>query len=110
MEGSTDDLTSGSENSGFACAAHEIVNKIMDCGISKREVVQCIGIKRTNANDLSSIDIDGGVTIYPTYALMNSNCYCNTRCEIDPKTFVLQVRAQKDIKKNEEITTRYFGP
>ena len=32
------------------------------------------------------------------------------RCEIDPASFVLQVRAQKDIKKNEEITTRYFGP
>ena len=79
MEGSTEDLVNGSENSGFASAAHEIVNKIMDCGISKREIVQCIGIKRTNANDLSSIDIDGGVSIYPTYALMNSNCYCNTR-------------------------------
>ena len=32
------------------------------------------------------------------------------RCEIDPFSFVMQVRAQKFIKQGEEITTRYLGP
>ena len=79
MEGSIDDLTNGSINSSFTSEVHEIVNEIFGKGISKRDIIQCIGIKRTNACDLSSIDIEGGVAIYPTYALMNSNCYCNTR-------------------------------
>ena len=32
------------------------------------------------------------------------------RCEIDPASFTIEVRAQIEIKENEEITTRYFGP
>ena len=79
MEGSTDDLTSGSINSSFTSEVHEIINEIFADKISKRDIIQCIGIKRTNACDLSSIDIEGGVAIYPTYSLINSNCYCNTR-------------------------------
>ena len=79
MEGSTEDLTSGSINSIFTSEVHEIINEIFGNGISKRDIIQCIGIKRTNACDLSSIDIEGGVAIYPTYSLINSNCYCNTR-------------------------------
>ena len=62
----------------FIRNAH-IINEIFGNGMSKRDIIQCIGIKRTNACDLSSIDIEGGVAIYPTYSLINSNCYCNTR-------------------------------
>ena len=84
MEGSTDDLNrNDSEYSDFVCAVHDIIQTINGANarneITKRDIVQCIGIKRTNANDLSSIDLNGGVALYPTYTLMNSHCYCNTR-------------------------------
>ena len=84
MEGETDDLNrNGSEYSDFVCGVHDIIQKLEGSnvinGTTKRDIVQCIGIKRTNANDLSSIDLNGGVALYPTYTLMNSHCYCNTR-------------------------------
>ena len=84
MEGPTDDLNrNGSEYSDFVCDVHDVIQKLeglnVISGTTKRDIVQCIGIKRTNANDLSSIDLDGGVALYPTYTLMNSHCYCNTR-------------------------------
>ena len=47
--------------------------------ITEEDVIRCIGVKRTNANDMGSIGLDGGVALYPTYPLMNSHCYCNTR-------------------------------
>ena len=85
MEGSTSDLTRDSEFSEFVCKADEIIRKIADPEILhdyttlKEDIVRCIGVKRTNANDLASIDLDNGVALYPTYSLMNSHCYCNTR-------------------------------
>ena len=84
MEGETDDLNrNGSKYSDFVCDVHDIIQKLEGSsvidGTTKRDIVQCIGIKRTNANDLSSIDLNGGVALYPTYTLMNSHCYCNTR-------------------------------
>lgn len=33
-----------------------------------------------------------------------------SRCEIDPASFVMEVRAKSAIREKEEITTRYFGP
>merc|ERR1711981_554639 len=41
---------------------------------------------------------------------MNSHCFCNTRCEINPETFVMEVRAKMAIQQDEEITTRYVDP
>ena len=81
MEGSIDDLRNGSEYSDFVNGVYDVIQKIEGNEIrtTKRDIVQCIGIKRTNANDLSSIDLDGGVALYPTYTLMNSHCFCNTR-------------------------------
>ena len=84
MEGETEDLNrNGSEYSDFVYDVHDVIQKLegsnVTNGTSKRDIVQCIGIKRTNANDLSSIDLNGGVALYPTYTLMNSHCYCNTR-------------------------------
>ena len=83
MEGSTEDLNRDDEFSDFVCTAHDIIKEIDGCSAkektTKRDIVQCIGIKRTNANDLSSINLNGGVALYPTYTLMNSHCYCNTR-------------------------------
>ena len=39
-----------------------------------------MGIKRTNANNMTS-DLGGrvGNILYPHYTLINSHCYCNTR-------------------------------
>ena len=37
-------------------------------------------------------------------------CVANFRCIIDPKTFKIEVRASKAIRKGEEITTRYYNP
>ena len=83
MEGSIDDLKNGSEYSDFVNGVYDVIQKIEvnEMQTTKRDIVQCIGIKRTNANDLSSIDLTGGVALYPTYTLMNSHCFCNTRYE-----------------------------
>ena len=86
MEGATNDLKNDLEFSDFVLSTYEVIQKMkeglptyIDNKISKEDVVRCIGVKRTNANDLSSIDLEGGVALYPTYPLMNSHCYCNTR-------------------------------
>ena len=83
MEGDTNDLTCNSDCKDFVCGVYEIINTIngsqTTCSISKEDIVRCMGVKRTNANDLSSIGLNGGVALYPTYTLMNSHCYCNTR-------------------------------
>uniref|UniRef100_A0A0K2VAX9 C2H2-type domain-containing protein n=1 Tax=Lepeophtheirus salmonis TaxID=72036 RepID=A0A0K2VAX9_LEPSM len=75
--------------------------------ITSQDVHQMMGIKRTNASNLSSIGLDGANALYPTYTLMNSHCYCNSRSTIDPKTFQMRVNANRDIKSGEEISTRY---
>ncbi|CAF2744623.1 unnamed protein product [Lepeophtheirus salmonis] len=75
--------------------------------IISQDVHQTMGIKRTNASNLSSIGLDGANALYPTYTLMNSHCYCNSRSTIDPKTFQMRVKANRDIKSREEISTRY---
>ena len=89
MEGRTDDLCNDLVFSDFVLDAYEIIQKMEDKvqvspenRITKKDIVRCIGLKRTNANDLSTIDIAWGVALYPTYPLMNSHCFCNTRYEI----------------------------
>ena len=82
LQGVKSELTYDSE---FVCEAEEIIRKIEDPEILhdystlKEDIVRCIGVKRTNANNLSSINLGSGVALYPTYPLMNSHCYCNTR-------------------------------
>ena len=58
----------------------------------------------TQANDVE------GTALYPVYPLMNSYCYCNTMYNIHPDTKVMEVRAKVNIKRGEEITTRYVVP
>jgi len=105
MAGDTSDL----ESYDFVDDVFDICQS-MASGITKEDVVAIMGVKRTNANDLALIGLNSGVALYSTYPLMNSHCFCNTRCIIDPKTFKIEVRASKAIKKGEEITTRYFNP
>merc|ERR1712150_10576 len=97
MEGNTKDLVVNSNFSDFVCNAYETIKKIQDTDdvkfkrISKDDIVRCTGVRRTNAYDLASINGLSGVALYPTYSLMNSHCYCNTRCTINPETFVIEV-------------------
>ena len=85
MQGNTNDLTPDSE---FISKAYRLIRRIEESQppggytTTEADIIRCIGIKRTNANDLSSIDLDSGVALYPTYTLMNSHCYCNTRCAL----------------------------
>ena len=89
MEGTIDDLAHHSEFCDFVLESYDIIRKIEGdqtlCKISKEDIVRCIGVKRTNANDLSSVGRKGGVALYPTYPLMNHHCYCNTRYAIKYK-------------------------
>ena len=50
------------------------------------------------------------MALYPLYPLMNSYCYCNTMYTIHPETKVMEVRAQRNIARGEEISTRYILP
>ena len=86
MEGRTDDLFNDLVFSDLVLSMYQIIQKIEtkneispENQISKKDIVQCIGIQRKNANDLVTINIPGGVALYPTYPLINSHCYCNTR-------------------------------
>ncbi|XP_040576657.1 SET domain-containing protein SmydA-8-like [Lepeophtheirus salmonis] len=86
--------------------------KVMQVKLEAKDIIyqdvhQMMGIKRTNASNLSSIGLDGANALYPTYTLMNSHCYCNSRSTIDPKTFQMRLKANRDIKSREEISTRY---
>ncbi len=62
-----------------------------------------------NACSLSQCSIEGAA-LYPLYPLMNSYCYCNTMYTIHPETKVMEVRAQRNIARGEEISTRYILP
>jgi len=101
MEGRTDDLCNDLVFSDFVLNAYEIIQKMEEKAqvspenrITKKDIVRCIGLKRTNANDLSTIDIACGVALYPTYPLMNSHCFCNTRYKIItsfPQSIILYI-------------------
>ncbi|XP_040563548.1 SET domain-containing protein SmydA-8 [Lepeophtheirus salmonis] len=82
-------------------------NKFGAHDILAKDIYQMMGIKRTNASNLASIGLEGVTALYPTYPLMNSYCYCNSRSIIDPKTFDMKVKAHRNIKSGEEISTRY---
>ena len=45
------------------------------------------------------MDLPAANAIYPIYNLMNSQCYCNTRCNIEEGTLQMSVRAQVFIPK-----------
>lgn len=108
MDGNTQDLMD--ENSFSSEIAAIMRSKMGLTGLSREAVVRLMGIKRTNASTLASVGIAGANAIYPVYNLMNSFCTCNTRCTIDAKTFKMIVRAQSEIKKGQQITTRYVPP
>ena len=66
-------------------------------------------MQAVNACSLSQCNIEG-TALYPLYPLMNSYCYCNTMYTINHCTKVMEVRAQRNIRRGEEISTRYILP
>ncbi len=73
--------------------------------VSKAEVVTLMGIKRTNSNVIPGEK--RGNALYPTYPLMNSLCFCNTFAHVSTSGEpTIEVRAQRAIKRQEEISTR----
>ena len=101
MEGRTDDLLNDLVFSDLVAGVYNIIQHIEDQneissehGITKQDIVRCLGVKRSNAIDLASIGVAGGVALYPTYSFMNSHCFCNTRYHfmtrsINPIIFVI---------------------
>ena len=86
MEGRTDDLLNDLVFSDLVVGVHTIIRNIeektqtlCELKISRQDIVRCLGVKRSNAIDLASIGVAGGVALYPTYSFMNSHCFCNTR-------------------------------
>ena len=86
MSGNTEDLNSGPVGKAIV----SILQDDFGQDITRDEAVKLMGIKRTNANHLQGSG-KFGTALYSIYPLMNSNCYCNTVCSIDPKTRVLTV-------------------
>ena len=89
MEGRTDDLLNDLVFSDLVVGVYNIIRNIEDkneilseLAISRQDIVRCLGVKRSNAIDLGSIGVAGGVALYPTYSFMNSHCFCNTRYHI----------------------------
>ena len=86
MEGRTDDLLNDLVFSDLVVGVHTIIRNIeektqtlSEFKISRQDIIRCLGVKRSNAIDLASIGVAGGVALYPTYSFMNSHCFCNTR-------------------------------
>ena len=86
MEGRTDDLLNDLVFSDLVIGVYSIIRNIEDKneilsqhGISKQDIVRCLGVKRANSIDLASVGVAGAVALYPTYSFMNSHCFCNTR-------------------------------
>ena len=73
------------------------------------EIARLSGIKAVNACSLAQCGLEG-TALYPVYPLMNSYCYCNTMYTIHPDTKLMEVRAKVNIRRGEEITTRYVLP
>ena len=77
------------------------------------EIFRILGIIRTNAlqvldpsmkmNDVS------GRAVFPTLSYMSHSCICNARYSQSPKDRSIKVRAQRHIKKGEEITIQYLS-
>lgn len=76
--------------------------------VCKEDVLRIMGVKRTNANNMTNVLGKKGNILYPIYPLMNSHCYCNTFYSIDDN-YAMELRAQRPILKGEEITTRYVS-
>ena len=79
-------------------------------------VEKIIAIARTNSVDLqqrlektSSKCISPGYAVFPSFSYLNHSCMANCRYHISSDNRTITVRAQRPIKKGEEITISYIG-
>ena len=50
-----------------------------------------------------------GKALYPVFSIINHDCYGNTKFKVDANTWEVQVKAQRQIQKGEEITIQYLS-
>ena len=84
-------------------------NKFKLTDFSAKDILRCMGIKRTNANTLNSINVEGGVALYATYPLMNNHCNCNTSCAVDENTFDIRFQILNESIYGRVETNLNFG-
>merc|ERR1711892_468547 len=75
----------------------------------EEKVRRATGIIQTNATslELPSTGYGRGTAVFPTYAMMNHSCMCNTKTVINDDHSI-QVIAQADIEAGQEITNQYM--
>ena len=77
------------------------------CGakhLGREEILHCLGILSSNAFNISS---NRARALFPTLALFNHSCSPNARHIVSSEERAVEVLAQRDIKKGEEISIRY---
>jgi len=85
------------------------VQRYLNLTFSDDEVRRAIGIIRTNSVKLEQPKVGGeGVAIFPTYSYANHQCQCNTFTRKVGHS--LELVAQVDIRRGEEVSTRYTTP
>jgi len=72
--------------------------------LSKDDILRALGILKSNGANVAGYRARG---IFPTMSFANHSCCCNARHMVSSEEGIIQVVAQKVIKKGEEITLRY---
>lgn len=77
--------------------------------VSQEMLLQILAIRYTNAKSLNCVGL-GGIAIFPTFSLVNHDCVPNTVQELSVENgeIFMNLIANRDIKKGEEITTSYL--
>ena len=58
---------------------HSLINSYISKSVSIEDTLHCLGMRNVNGYDLSTVKGLQGAALYPTYPLINSHCYSNTR-------------------------------
>ena len=86
MDKSTSNVEANSNRYKTALKAQEIIDKFdfsitshSEDSITMEKTLHYLGLRNVNGYDLSTVESLQGAALYPTYSLLNSHCYCNTR-------------------------------
>ena len=89
MDKSTSRVDVNSNHYKTALKVQEIIDKFdfsitshSEDSITMTNTLHYLGLKNVNGYDLSTVESLQGAALYPTYSLLNSHCYCNTRYQI----------------------------
>ena len=89
MDKSTSHVDVNSNRYKTALNAQEIIDKFdfsitshSEDSITMEKTLHYLGLRNVNGYDLSTVESLQGAALYPTYSLLNSHCYCNTRYQI----------------------------